>query len=201
MGALELLMVGIFLPMLYLTATKVGFNYQVVGQSLDVLGIPGVRNQLLQNADHVNLMQRIVRRYLFLTKTFPVVLLCVGMLCTALYLSLKGSAVSGEAVSMWWLAFCSLVIGGVLMWLITFDPAPDWLYETHILVLLAKSKIDLEVIHAALCDIEGRAIGELSDDELNLVRMQCTLLRNLAKEVEATVTDLEHQRRELNNSV
>lgn len=106
---------------------------------------------------------------------------------------------SGEAVSAEWVGFCSLVIGGAITWLITFEPAPDWLYESHVLILLAKSKIDQEVILAALKEIEGKAgaTENLTEDEANFINMQCLMLSELAKDVEATVNDLEQQKREL----
>ncbi len=199
MGALELVMAGIFLLMLYLTAKKVGFNYQVVGQSLDVLGVPGVQEQMFRNANHVELMNRVAQRWIFLTRTFPVAAVGVGILCTSLYLSLKGSMLTGEEVSAAWVGFCSLVIGGALTWLITFEPAPDWLYESHVLVLLTKSKIDLEVILAALKEIEGKASEDknLTEAEANFIHMQCLMLSDLAKDVEATIIDLEQQKREI----
>ena len=197
MGALELVMAGLVVWMGYLVVKKVGFNYQVVGQALDVLGVPGVQERVISNAPHAELMQRVADRYIFLTKTFPIITLGVVALCVALYMSLKGSVVSGDAVSMEWVGFCSIVIGGALTWLITFEPAPDWLYESHVLVLLAKSRIDLEVIQAALKDIENKADRELSEEEANFINMQCMMLADLASEVEATVKDLEQQRREL----
>lgn len=199
MGALELVMAGIILPMLYMMVTKVGFNYQAVGQSLDVLGVPGVQERVIVNENNATLMQRVVNRYLFLTRMFPLAAAGVGIICVALYLSLKGSAVSGNEVSAEWVGFCSLVIGGAFTWLITFEPAPDWLYESHVIVLLTKSKIDLEVILAALKEIESKAHKgkELTDDEIKFINIQCTMLTELAKDVEATVRDLEQQKQEL----
>lgn len=199
MGALELVMACIVLPMLYMMVTKVGFNYQVVGQSLDVLGVPGVQERVISNESHASLMQRVVDRYVFLTRMFPLAAAGVGIACVALYMSLKGSVVSGNEVSMEWVGFCSLVISGAFTWLATFEPAPDWLYESHVIVLLTKSKIDLEVILATLKEIESKATKgkELTDSELNFINMQCLMLTELAKDVEATVRDLEQQKREL----
>lgn len=203
MGALEYVMLGIIVTLLFLTVKKVGFNYQVVGQSLDVLGIPGVQERVVSNTANAELMSRVVDRYIFLTRMFPLIAASVAMICVALYLSIKGSIVSGDALSMEWVGFCSMVIGGAFTWLITFDPAPDWLYESHVIVLLTKSKIDLEVILSALKEIENKATKsmELSEDEAHFISAQLLLrlqtLCELASDVEATVKDLEQQKREM----
>lgn len=199
MGALEYLMVGIIVTLLFLTVKKVGFNYQMVGQSLDILGTPGVQDRVITNATHAELMSRVVDRYVFLTRMFPLIAASVAMICVALYLSIKGSMISGNPLSMEWVGFCSLVIGGAFTWLVTFEPAPDWLYESHVIILLAKSKIELEVILEALKEIERKATkgAELSLDEANYISAQCHMLSELASSVELVVRDLEQQNREI----
>ena len=199
MGALEYLMAGIIVTLLFLTVKKVGFNYQMVGQSLDILGIPGVQERVITNTTHADLMSRVVDRYVFLTRMFPAFAVSVALICVSLYLSIKGSMVSGNVLSVEWVGFCSLVIGGAFTWLLTFEPAPDWLYESHVVVLLAKSKIDLEVILDALKEIEHKATkdSDLSTDEANYISAQCLMLSELAKDVESVVKELEQQKREI----
>lgn len=186
----------------FLSVKKVWFNYQIVGQTLDILGVPGVQERVFKTESNASLMQRVVDQYIFFTRVFPVAFFSVITICIMLYISLKGSLASGTPVSSEWILFCATSISGALAWLISFNAAPDWLYESQVIVMLNKSKLDLEVVEAALQEIKRKAESDiqLTEVEAMMVRNQCLMLEELANEVSDSVADLIQQQQEIRNS-
>lgn len=193
-----LLVFGFMLVML----KKVWRNYSIVGQTLDIMGMPGVQDAVLRVKSNAPLMMKLADRYVFLTKYFPIAAISTMVLMVSLYLHIRGSALTGVETSATTVTLASFIIAGALAWLWTFEDVPQWLYEAHLNVMLAQGRINLNVVEAALLDVETK-LAALTDDEISsesevlMLQHQIAMLQDLADDVTATVADLERQQREL----
>lgn len=180
---------------------KVWRNFSIVGQTLDVLGMNGVQDAVLRVKSNAPLLMRLADQYVFLTKHFIIAAVSVVVTMVSLYLHIRGSVAAGTDPSTLMTMFASIIIAGAIAWLWTFEEIPQWLYEVHMVVMLAQGRINLCIVEAAMLDVEQKLASldtEISSEsEVLMLQHQIALLQDLADDVTATVTDLERQQREL----
>lgn len=191
----------VVLGFMLLMLRKVGHNFKVVGQTLDVMGLDRVQDHVLSVKSNTPVMSRLADHYVFLTKYFPIAAIGVLVTMVTLYLHIRWSAAAGAESSAVLVAFASIIVAGAIAWLWTFEETPQWLYEAHLIVMLAQSKINLSIVEAALVEI-NQALAAISGDiscesEALMLQSQIEMLQDLADDVTASVADLERQQREL----
>lgn len=194
MGVIEFVLISVAI-LIASQLKNVWFNYTVVGQLMDILGIKAVQDRLFTE-EHAENFARTAQQYVFLTRYVPMLIIGVYLILILMYMAVA----SGVGMSAPVYTAGSLIIAGVLTWLWNFEAAPSWLYDWHITVLLTRGKIDLEVVTETIELFKQRdASGDydkLSPLEREFIQLQVAMLHKVHEDVSLMVDDLLKQRRE-----
>lgn len=191
MWSIDVVMIVLVGLILFLSRNLV-FSYKLVGHTIDVLDLPGVQDTVLRKSTNKELIIQVAQYYLLLTRYVPIALLSMFSMLAVIYTQL-----SVGDTQEWLVMLGTLVVSGGITWLWTFNPAPDWLYEAHLLVLITRATLDLEVIVETLTSLETRLIElkDKSEEDVGkqMLQAQCAMLEELAIDISATIEDLEDQ--------
>lgn len=194
MGIIEFVLVALAV-VIASQLNRVWFNYRVVGQLIDILGIKAVQDRLFTDA-HMENLNRTTQQYVFLTRYVPMLIVGVYLVMALMYMSVA----SGVGLSPTMSTIGSLIIAGVVAWLWNFEAAPEWLYDWHITVLLTRSLIDLEAVTESIEMFEQRDengdYDTLTPAERDFIQLQVELLHNVHNDISQMVEQLLQQREE-----
>jgi hypothetical protein len=192
----QLVLAGIALLIIF-QLRNVWLNYRVVGQLLDLLDVPGVQDRLFARPSNLEMLQKTVNRYVFLTRYVPV--LIIGVFATMATMAM--AVASGTGLTPTLSTMGSLAIAGAVVWLLNFEAVPHWLYEWHLTVLLTRSAIDLEAVTEVLESFAQRMkdgeYDNLTPIEKEYVTLQVGMMKTIHTDTVQMVSDLTKQQAEL----